>query len=157
MSDCCTPKEQFSITSDQDSCPICMVAGKKVKLITLKSMLKPTSLVHINSELNHYFCNTNNCDVAYFDSIKRTYDLSEVKVPIHQKDNSLIVPVCYCFDWTKEKIKEYVERGLNSDPVENIRNHIKENRCGCEVNNPQGSCCLGNVTKYIKSLSLEVL
>ncbi|MGE7922400.1 hypothetical protein ACQKND_04340 [Viridibacillus arvi] len=37
-------------------------------------------------------------------------------------------------------------------PIEQIRENIHKNRCGCEVNNPQGSCCFGNVTKYIKSI-----
>lgn len=30
--------------------------------------------------------------------------------------------------------------------------HIKADRCGCEVNNPQGSCCLGNVSAFIKQV-----
>ncbi|WP_019011639.1 hypothetical protein [Deinococcus aquatilis] len=34
-----------------------------------------------------------------------------------------------------------------------IRGHIRANRCGCEVNNPQGSCCLGNVTRLIDAES----
>ena len=53
----------------------------------------------------------------------------------------------------KEKIKEYVEKGLTPNPVEHIRENIKENRCGCDVNNPQGSCCLANVTSYMKELT----
>lgn len=157
MGDCCTTNDQISELSDSDTCPACMVVGKKVKLLTMKSMLKPSTLAYLNAELAHYFCATNNCDVVYYDTDKKTYLSSEIKVPVHQKDASLMIPVCYCFDWTKEKIKQSVEKGLTSLPVEHIRNNIKENRCGCEVNNPQGSCCLGNVTKFIKSLSLEVL
>lgn len=77
---------------------------------------------------------------------------SEVKVSVHQEDNSPTVPVCYCFGWTKEKIKEYEEQELSPKPLEHIRENVKADRCGCEVNNPQGSCCMGNITKYIKSL-----
>ena len=153
MSDCCTTKEQVSEINGSELCPYCNSKGKKVKIITLKSMLKPMILSTLNANLPHYFCSTKDCSVVYFDSGKKTYLISEIKVSVHQKDNSSDVQVCYCFDWTKEKIKEYVEKGLTPNPVEHIRENIKENRCGCEINNPQGSCCLGNVTNYIKSLS----
>jgi len=63
------------------------------------------------------------------------------------------VPVCYCFDWTKEKLEQAIKNDLASQPVEQIRQNIKANRCGCEVNNPQGSCCLANVTTFINQLS----
>ena len=69
----------------------------------------------------------------------------------------LTTPICYCFDWTKEKIKQYAEKGLTPNPVEHIRENIKEKRCGCEVNNPQGSCCLGNVTIFFLESSLCLL
>ena len=65
-----------------------------------------------------------------------------------------ITPICYCFDWTKEKIKQYVEKGLTPNPVEHIRENIKENRCGCDVNNPQGSCCLGKCYKLYERTNL---
>ncbi|MFD4820899.1 putative iron-sulfur cluster-binding metallochaperone [Peribacillus butanolivorans] len=153
MSDCCATKEQVSENSGSDLCPSCNVKGKNVKIITLKSMLKPSVLDSLNAGLTHYFCSTKDCDVVYFDTGKKMYLTSEIKVSVHQKDKSSIVPVCYCFGWTKEKIKEYIKQELSPKPIEHIRKNIKENRCGCEVNNPQGSCCLGNVTNYIKSLS----
>jgi hypothetical protein len=153
LADCCNAKEQIFENSDSAICPSCKSKGKKVKLITLKSMLKPTRLDSLNAGLTHYFCSSRDCDVVYFDAGKKTYLLSEIKVPVYQKDDSSTVPICYCFGWTKEKIEEYVKKGLGSKPVNHIRENIKENRCGCEVNNPQGSCCLGNVTSYINKLS----
>ncbi|MCM3598166.1 (2Fe-2S)-binding protein [Metabacillus idriensis] len=153
MSDCCTSKEKASDNSGSELCPSCNVKGKRVKIITLKSMLKPTALESLNADLIHYFCSSEECNTVYFNTDKKTYSLSEIKVSVHHKDNSLTVPVCYCFDWTKEKIKQSIEKGLSPNPVEHIRQNIKENRCGCEVNNPQGSCCLGNVTTFINQLS----
>ncbi|MGE8078264.1 putative iron-sulfur cluster-binding metallochaperone [Peribacillus loiseleuriae] len=152
MSDCCAMEEQVSESSGSEFCPTCIAKGKKIKIITLKSMLKPAALDTLNAELTHYFCSSKDCHVVYFDTDTKTYLTSDIKVAVHQKDQSLVVPVCYCFDWTKEKIKQYVERGLTPNPVEHIRENIKENRCGCEVNNPQGSCCLGNVTKFMNQL-----
>lgn len=152
MSDCCTTKEQVFENSRSELCPSCNVKGKRVKIITLKSMLKPTALETLNACLIHYFCSSEECNTVYFDTDKKTYSIMDIKVSVFQKDNSFIVPVCYCFDWTKEKIKNYVEKELSPNPVEHIRENIKKNRCGCEVNNPQGSCCLGNVTTFMNQL-----
>lgn len=152
MSDCCTTAQDSEI-NDSGKCPSCMANGKKVKLLTLKSMLKPATLSSLDADVTHYFCSTNNCEVVYFDTDKKIYFISDIKVPIYQKDAASNVPVCYCFDWTKEKITQSVELGLTPTPVDHIRENIKENRCGCEVINPQGSCCLSNVTKFINQLS----
>ncbi|MCH1627421.1 putative iron-sulfur cluster-binding metallochaperone [Ferdinandcohnia quinoae] len=153
MSDCCLTNEVVSENNVNEICPSCNMKGKKVKIITLKSMLKPTTLDKLNAGLTHYFCSTKDCNVVYFDIDNKMYLTTEIKVSVYQKDSTSVVPVCYCFNWTKEKIKRYIEEGLNPNPVEHIRENINENRCGCEVNNPQGSCCLGNVTGYIKELS----
>jgi hypothetical protein len=153
MSDCCETKEQVSVVNNKKICPSCKLEGKIVKIITLKSMLKPAVLDSLNVGLTHYFCSTRDCDIVYFDTDIKSYRISDIKVPVHQKENSLTVPVCYCFGWTKEKIGEYLKKGLTPKPLGHIRENIKENRCGCEVNNPQGSCCLGNVASYINGLS----
>lgn len=153
MNDCCSNHKEMKTENDVGNCISCNRKGKKVKLITLKSLLRPSALELLDANVNHYFCSTKDCNVVYFDTNNKNYLLSDVKVPVHQKDDSSITPICYCFDWTKERIKEYVEDGLTPNPVDHIRDNIKENRCGCEVNNPQGSCCLGNVTAYIRELS----
>ncbi len=152
MADCCGNKKVLTMEKDQE-CPFCKVKGKTVKLITLKSMLRPNKLETLNADAVHYFCSNEKCNVVYFDTNNKKYVKSDIKVPVFQKETLNTVPVCYCFDWTKEKIKKYKEQGVVTIPVEHIKQNIKENRCGCEVNNPQGSCCLGNVTQYIKSLS----
>ena len=151
MSDCCNNTKEIK-NETIIKCPVCKNKSKNVKLITLKSMLKPSALETLNAKENHYFCSTKDCDVVYFDSNNKVYLVSDINVAVHQKDDSPSTPICYCFDWTKEKIKEYVEKGLTPNPVEHIRENIKENRCGCDVNNPQGSCCLANVTSYMKEL-----
>ena len=149
MSDCC--KVNDYCPKEDQSCEFCGVVGKKIKTITLKSMLKPSSLEKINAELDHFFCSTVDCEVVYYDS-KKTYTTSEIKVPVFQKVTSFETPVCYCFDWTKEKIQHYTANVETQSPIEHIRENIKANRCGCEVNNPQGSCCLANVTKFVTQI-----
>jgi hypothetical protein len=133
-------------------CPVCKAKGREVKLITLKSMLKPQALATLDAKATHYFCDANHCEVVYFQMEQSTYyDLNDVKVNVHQKDNGREVPICYCFGWTKEKIDHWAEYGSGSSPIVQIKEHIQEKRCGCEINNPQGSCCLGNMSAYLKN------
>lgn len=152
MGNCCSSNLK-EINENNSVCSSCKNKAKSVKLITLKSMLIPSALETLNAEENHYFCATKDCDVVYFDTKNKKYLISDIKEVVYQKDNSLNTSICYCFGWTREKIKQFVENELTPNPLEHIREHIKENRCGCEFNNPQGGCCIGNVTKYIKEIS----
>ncbi|MEG0440166.1 MAG: (2Fe-2S)-binding protein [Solibacillus sp.] len=150
--DCCSSKVIEVKVENDGVCPTCNNKAKNVKLITLKSLLKPTALETLNANVNHYFCSSKECDVVYFDADNKKYLTTDIKVAVHQKDDHVTTSICYCFDWTKEKLEKYVKQELFPNPIEHIRENIKENRCGCEINNPQGSCCLGNVTKYIRSI-----
>jgi hypothetical protein len=152
MSNCCGRDNQ-DYNENISICSSCKNKAKSVKIVTLKSMLIPTALETLNTEENYFFCSTKNCDVVYFNTNNQKYLKSDIKEVVHQKDASLSTPICYCFGWTKEKIKYYLENELAPNPLAHIRENIKEKRCGCEVNNPQGSCCLGNVTKYIKEIN----
>ncbi|MEB3103874.1 hypothetical protein VF724_19850, partial [Paenibacillaceae bacterium T2] len=73
-----------------------------------------------------------------------------IKVPVYQKNESEHTPVCYCFGWTRSRLKA----GQTQDAIERIQMHMKAGRCGCEVNNPQGSCCLANVIEFVKTLKI---
>ncbi|MGG1880715.1 (2Fe-2S)-binding protein [Paenibacillus cisolokensis] len=149
MDSCCSP--MIEDKSELFLCPRCNQKGKEVPLITLKSLLKPTSLETIHPDTSYRFCNNPSCDVVYF-SANSTYVRDELKVPVFQKDESQDVPVCYCFGWTRTRIHDAVQAGQK--PNEQISGHVKAGRCGCEVNNPQGSCCLGNVTAFIRTLNV---
>nr|WP_254658017.1 hypothetical protein [Pleurocapsa sp. PCC 7327] len=72
-----------------------------------------------------------------------------MKVPVFQKCASSDVPVCYCFDWTKERIEREIRQTGYSSAETSIRHHVKAGRCACEINNPQGSCCLANVRQVV--------
>lgn len=45
----------------------------------------------------------------------------------------------------RRRIRSEISQSGTSSAISSIKTHIKAKRCGCEVNNPQGDCCLGNV------------
>ncbi|MBY3621314.1 (2Fe-2S)-binding protein [Paenibacillus sp. VTT E-133280] len=147
MDNCCQTSVEKPTTPLQ--CPTCHQKGKSIQLITLKAMLQPTALETINPELPYSFCTNSSCEVVYFSDVQ-TFGKDMLKVSVFQKDDALDVPVCYCFGWTRERLIQAVQE--NQHPIDHIREQVQANRCGCEVNNPQGACCLGNVTTFIRSL-----
>lgn len=148
MSDCCVPTEQR--TTSGHPCPVCGTSGRAVQVITVKSLLIPEALATLEPDLPYWFCPDPRCDVVYFNETG-TYRTDQVKVAVFQKDAGEGVSVCYCFGWTRKRIRtELLETG-RSTAVDTISGHLRAGRCGCEVNNPQGSCCLGNVRSVIQS------
>lgn len=147
MDDCCQVSEQ---KNDQAVCPRCQQRGKSVPIITLKSLLVPAALQTLNPTNSYSFCPNPECEVIYFAG-ERVFQKDAVKVPVFQKDDGSEVPVCYCFGWTRQRLVQAIRH--EEKPVQRIREQVKENRCGCEVNNPQGSCCLRNVTAFVHGLN----
>lgn len=148
---CCAPD-----TPGQDvtSCPVSGTRGKAVPLITLKALLTPSALARLRPEDTFRLCPDPVCDVVYF-SPSQTYSTGDLKVLVFQKDQAPEVPVCYCFDHMRADLGEAASTGTDQALEASIRAHVQAGRCGCEVNNPQGSCCLGNVVTVLRSLDRQ--
>jgi len=132
-------------------CPACGALGKPVKRITLGALLKPEARPHIPNQEEFCFCRTPACDVIYFrpgEILFREEDLA-VKVGLKEPADPS-APVCYCFGWTPEKIRAEIQVTGKSTVVEQIKAQVKAGNCYCEITNPQGSCCLGNVTGAVQ-------
>jgi hypothetical protein len=60
--------------------------------------------------------------------------------------------VCYCFGENEAAMaRELAETGRCDAPLR-VREHVAAGRCACEVRNPRGACCLGDVMKAVASL-----
>jgi NAD(P)H-nitrite reductase large subunit len=98
-----------------------------------------------------HYCKTPSCEVIYFrdESILTQADM---KVVVGLKEGASPATVCYCFAWTKEKIKAELEATGKTTALEDIKAKMENPGCSCEVMNPSGGCCLGDVSKAIKEL-----
>ena len=99
--------------------------------------------------MSSVFCRTADCDVVYFRFNEALFRKDDLTVRVHQKEpDDPTVPVCYCFGWTPEKILAEIETTGKSAAFEKITAEVKADNCYCDVANPRGSCCLGNVSRY---------
>ncbi|MBI2645932.1 MAG: copper chaperone Copz family protein [Deltaproteobacteria bacterium] len=151
MSKCCSIDPEKKISSNLENCPTCQKKGKKVGLITVFQLVKHPFQKEINRKSQYYFCKEKDCEVVYFSSEINDFLFKKehLLVKVGQKENT---PrhVCYCFDYTDQDILEEIQKTGKSTATQIITQNIKEGLCACEVRNPQGSCCLGNVKEAEK-------
>lgn len=136
-------------------CPACGERGKAVEVITVKAMLG-VSLREIRASA-YRFCRTRSCPVVYF-SIdgSQTFEVGQVRERVFQKEpEAEDVNICYCFQHTVGEMMR-ADEGLRTSIVRDIEEGIAAGQCGCEVRNPQGSCCLGNVRGLVKPRPAKV-
>ena len=148
MEPCC----ESSPEADR-ACPACGRVGRGVDRITVKAMLRPAALARL-ADSEYRFCTTPSCPVVYFAHAEH-FRTAEVGVPVFQKEPPGARTVCYCFAVTEGDVGQELARSGRSTAVERISTLVKAGRCACEIKNPQGSCCLGNVAAVIRSAEIE--
>lgn len=152
MNKCCNNQNSDKTNTTRPRiCPQDGSKGKPVQLITLKSLLKPSVLEQLEPQQSYSFCNSSDCAVVYFSENGSIFTIDDIKVPVFQKNSEEEILVCYCFNWTGRRIRETVDSTGKSIAITSISAHIKAGRCGCKVNNPQGSCCLANVKQIFSN------
>ena len=128
-------------------CPSNGKPGKAVPRQTLQSLALVDLYDLAASE--YWFCDAADCAIVYFDAQGGTITLDQVRVPVWQKQpDDLTVPVCYCRKLTTAMIQEEVNRTGQSSAPAHVIAIIQAERCACDLTNPQGTCCLGNV-RYV--------
>ena len=136
----------------QGLCPRCGEKGKAVDGQTVKALLA-VSLLQVTHE-PYLFCPAPQCPVVYYSADGRqTFTTAQVRERVYQKEpQEGDVLVCYCFRHTVSTIRAEIERTGRSTVVEEISAGTKAGYCACDIRNPQGSCCLGNVGTLAKQL-----
>ena len=101
----------------------------------------------------HRFCRDASCDVVYFDAEGRTFTTADLRVPVWQKEPPGARTICYCFGENETDISAENAHTGRSTAEERVRAHIQAGRCACEVRNPKGACCLGDIMRAVKRVA----
>ena len=130
-------------------CLECKQKGKVVQGQTVKALLS-VSLRSVQDK-EYYFCRTQTCPVVYFSADgESTSTISQLRERVYQKEPSIDdVFVCYCFKHTVAEISN-ASPETRVSMIDDINTGIQTNQCACDLRNPQGSCCLGNVRSLMK-------
>lgn len=130
----------------------CGTAGRPVEGVTVKAMLTVSALARYEHHA-YRFCPDVQCSVVYFGEDGTVFTKSDVRERIWQKEPPGRRTVCYCFGENEADITAEIEQRGQSDAVERVRAHIAAHRCACEIRNPRGACCLGDVIAAVQHLT----
>jgi Zinc binding domain len=141
MNDCC---EAPVAEPGGRACATCAERGSPVQLQTVKGLLTEMALRRVQP--THYrFCGNPTCETVYFGDADDRFGTNDIRVPVWQKQPSGGRLLCYCFGETESEIHAEIQEHGRTDVVARIREHIAAQRCACEIRNPRGACCLGDV------------
>lgn len=155
MGKCCSSPNALH-AGTQSACCQCRSKGAPVSFLTAKSLLTEMALARL-TPAQLYFCQDPSCSVVYFTIDGQVYTTTDIRVAVWQKEPTGRRRICYCFDENEESMmRERVQRGRCA-AVERVRDHIAADRCACEVRNPRGTCCLGDLIKAVARLEADCI
>lgn len=146
--DCCAPKNISTQLSNV--CKECGERAKSVQSMTLYHMLKRPFVNEIQ-DTTYFHCETLECDVVYFSNETGQYFVqAQIRVFVGSKQKGPEKQLCYCFDYAAKDINYEIENTGKSSAAEDITAKVQAKLCACEIKNPAGRCCLGQVRLAIK-------
>lgn len=153
MSSCCAGPS--SVANAPILCPVSNAKGSPVDLQTVKALLTERALRRI-TEAAHRLCTDPACDVVYFADDGQIYATADIRVKVWQKEPPGARVVCYCFGENEADIRTEIQATGTSGAVDRIRADIAAGRCACEVRNPRGACCLGDVIAAVRRVDTSL-
>lgn len=137
--------------SDVSACPASGFEGKTVDWTTVAALAKG----RVPPKQDFRLCRDAGCEVVFYGSVGTTLSTSELNVePGFKAGRDGLV--CYCFLHTKADIECQLSEIGTSEVFQSIKSEVQAGNCACEVRNPSGKCCLGEVRETVLRLEGEV-
>lgn len=150
MMDCCCPPKPSPIAT-ATLCAECGTKGRSVDRRTVLHHVRSELLSQVSEE-EYRFCAAPACAVVYYGSRGAVFTVNDVRELVTAKASADVRPLCYCFGFTEgEMHHEVTQTGATTVPAQ-ISEFIKAKLCACEIRNPSGACCLGEVNKTAQRL-----
>ncbi|HEX6464115.1 MAG TPA: hypothetical protein VFZ98_06675 [Vicinamibacterales bacterium] len=151
MADCCCPGPDVS--GAPVICRSCGSRGKPVEPTTVKALLTTAALARYEHTA-YRFCPDGACPIVYFAEDGPVFSTDDVRERVWQKEPPGDRTLCYCFGENEVDIAREIEQTGQSAALDRVRGHIGARRCACEVRNPRGACCLGDLQAAVERLKL---
>jgi len=149
MSDCCSVGDGSKAPAVM-ACPVNGARSKQVDMLTVKSLVRQLPLGMPDTQ--YYFCEAPGCDAVYFplDTQAPLFRREDLVVRVGAKEIEDPLLMCYCFGFTRQDICDEMRSTGKSTVAKRITAEVEAGRCACEMKNPSGKCCLGDVTRTVK-------
>ena len=142
------------LPGDAERCPVSRTVGSRLGLVTVKALLTGGALRRLEGG-SYRFCPEPDCDVVYFDSASgSSFRRRDLRVRVGVKESVDPKPLCYCFDVSLADLEKDAAGGAASIPAM-IAAEVRAGHCACELRNPRGVCCLGDVADALRRLDVR--
>lgn len=119
-------------------------------------MLKPELFEQI-SDGQYYFCASPDCEIVYFPEAEGIcFYKTDLRVRVGVKEKQDPKPLCYCFGFDEADFRDEIKATGQTTISARIVKMVKAGMCACDTRNPSGACCLGEITKTVKRLQIEL-
>ena len=156
MHDCCSSDGCSTAPVEHGVCRHCGRAGHPVERGTVDALLKGEARDRLQPVVYDFDSNPT-CPVVYFSNASDSYfGKEDLNVRVGIKEDSDPIPVCYCFGHTRHSIEtEIVDTG-ESTVFDSVRAKVRAGECECEIRNPSGNCCLGEITRTVRTVKEDL-
>lgn len=142
-------------TDEALPCTKCNHHSQAVSRRTVLFMVRPQFLEEaLNGTFR--FCPERECAIVYFEEQgSRVFTVDDLRMTVGVKASTDPIPLCYCFGFDESHLREEIAETGTATIPERISHLIREGLCACDVRNPSGKCCLGEVIRTAKRLQIE--
>ncbi len=131
-------------------CPDSGSESGQVWIEAVRNMLTHTEISLPDDQI-FYYCSDAECPTVYFtETDEFKFTTSDLKAKVYDKDPGKDVNICYCFSINRKQILDEIDTNGDSGKAQFIADRINTEGCKCEILNPSGRCCLGEVQSFIK-------
>ncbi len=144
---CCTPSRPLA---QAGRCPLNGFPGRSVDWLTVAAL----GAGPVPPRQGFWLCRDPQCDVVYFGSGGALLGRCDLRTSPGFKGSGAGL-LCYCFEVRRSDLaREIAERGETEIP-DRIRAEVKAGNCACEVRNPSGRCCLGDLRRAVREIEAQ--
>ena len=129
---------------------ICVKCGSQSKPVLRKTVLLMLKPEFLEDALHgtYRFCPARACAIVYFEEHGNgAFTVDDLRVVVGVKASTDPIPLCYCFGFDESHLRDEILQTGNTTIPERISQLIHEGLCACDVRNPSGGCCLGEVKR----------
>lgn len=142
---CSSPSSNTSVAT----CPVCQQAGQAVPEITVRSLVRPSCQEQVQAQ-QWWACLNHDCPAVYFTQASSpVFYQADLTVPVWWKDDGDEVPLCYCKNVTRRKIREAIHQA-GKKSMKEVLAYTGAFGNQCLTKNPLGRCCHNYLLAYIQ-------
>jgi hypothetical protein len=150
MTSTCVPTQ---VPKQPATCPTCHRPGRVVALHTVRACVA-ISLRELQSP-DYHFCATSTCATVYYTVDGSVISVGQVREPVYVKAAAAdATPICYCFRFRSGDLRHTNAAG-RAAILATIQDGTQQGHCACDLRNPAGRCCLGDVRRLLATLQSE--